>query len=44
MNMFDKSIYIRRRRTLLEKMAATAPEGKRGIALFLGNVETAAQY
>ncbi len=44
MNMFDKSIYIRRRRTLLEKMAATAPEGKRGIALFLGNVEAAAQY
>ncbi len=42
--MFDKNIYIRRRRTLLEKMAETAPEGKRGIALFIGNVEAAAQY
>lgn len=42
--MFDKSIYMRRRRTLLDKMAATVPEGKRGIALFLGNVEAAAQY
>ncbi len=33
-----------RRRVLLNKMAATAPEGKRGIALFVGNVEAAAQY
>ena len=42
--MFAKEIYIARRKTLLEKMAATAPEGKRGIALFVGNVEAAAQY
>ncbi len=42
--MFDKNVYIARRRTLLEKMAATAAEGKRGIALFLGNAEAAAQY
>ena len=42
--MFDKEVYISRRRTLLEKMALTAPEGKRGIALFVGNVEAAAQY
>ena len=33
-----------RRRVLTEKMAATVPEGKRGIALFVGNVEAAAQY
>ena len=42
--MFDKEVYISRRRTLVEKMARTAPEGKRGIALFVGNVEAAAQY
>lgn len=42
--MFAKEIYIARRRTLLEKMAQTAPQGKRGIALFVGNVEAAAQY
>ncbi len=42
--MFSKDVYIRRRETLLEKMAATAPQGKRGIALFIGNVEAPAQY
>ncbi|MBR6414562.1 MAG: aminopeptidase P N-terminal domain-containing protein [Bacteroidales bacterium] len=42
--MFDKSTYVARRRTLCEKMAKTAPEGKRGIALFIGNVEAPAQY
>ena len=42
--MFAKEVYIARRRTLVEKMALTAPEGKRGIALFVGNVEAAAQY
>lgn len=42
--MFNKSVYIARRRTLLNKMSQTAPEGKRGIALFVGNVEAAAQY
>lgn len=42
--MFNKEVYIRRRRTLLSKMAETAAEGKRGIALFIGNVEAPAQY
>ena len=42
--MFSKEIYIARRRALVSKMAAAAPEGKRGIALFVGNVEAAAQY
>ena len=42
--MFAKDIYIARRRALIGKMAATAPEGKRGIALFVGNAEAAAQY
>ncbi len=42
--MFPKETYIARRKTLLEKMSLSAPEGKRGIALFLGNVEAAAQY
>ena len=37
--MFDKDTYIRRRRSLLERMA-----GEKGIALFLGNVEAPAQY
>ena len=42
--MFDKHIYIARRKTLCAKMAHTAPEGKRGIALFVGNAEAPAQY
>jgi Xaa-Pro aminopeptidase len=42
--MFAKEVYIARRKALIEKMALTAPEGKRGIALFVGNVEAAAQY
>ena len=42
--MFAKEIYIARRKALLEKMSQTAPQGKRGIALFVGNVEAAAQY
>ena len=42
--MFDKETYIRRRRTLAGKLAATAPEGKRGIVAFLGNVDAPAQY
>lgn len=37
--MFDKEIYIRRRRALLEKMA-----GEKGIAIFIGNCESPAQY
>lgn len=42
--MFAKEVYVARRKTLLEKMALCAPLGKRGIALFIGNVEAAAQY
>ena len=42
--MFAKDIYVARRRALMDKMALTAPQGKRGIALFVGNAEAAAQY
>lgn len=42
--MFDREIYIRRRRTLIDKMGASADEGRRGVALFIGNVEAPAQY
>ena len=42
--MIDKEVYIARRQTLVSLMAATAPEGKRGIAAFLGNVDAPAQY
>jgi len=37
--MFDKSVYISRRKTLLEKM-----KGEKGIILFIGNAESPAQY
>ena len=37
--MFAKDIYISRRRALLDKL-----RGETGIAVFLGNVESAAQY
>lgn len=37
--MFAKEVYIRRRQALLEKM-----KGESGIILFLGNVESPAQY
>lgn len=43
-HMFEKEIYIRRRATLIERMGAYAPEGKRGIAIFIGNVDAPAQY
>ena len=39
--MFDKNVYVRRRRTLLSLMKA---EGCSGIVLFIGNVEAPAQY
>ncbi|MGN0202367.1 MAG: aminopeptidase P family protein [Candidatus Cryptobacteroides sp.] len=42
--MFAKEVYIARRRTLLEKMSQEAPQGSRGIALFIGNAEAPAQY
>ena len=37
--MFAKEVYVRRRRTLREKMA-----GEKGLILFLGNVDAPAQY
>lgn len=42
--MFSKNVYARRRQTLVAKMADSAAEGKRGIALFIGNTEAPAQY
>lgn len=42
--MFEKSIYVRRRKALMDKMSAGAAEGRRGIALFIGNAEAPAQY
>ena len=42
--MFSKEVYARRRQTLVAKMADSAAEGKRGIALFIGNPEAPAQY
>ena len=42
--MFSKEIYTARRKRLVELMSAAAPQGKRGIALFVGNAEAAAQY
>lgn len=42
--MFSKEVYARRRQTLMAKMADSAAEGKRGIALFIGNTEAPAQY
>ena len=42
--MFSKEVYARRRQTLVAKMDDSAAEGKRGIALFIGNTEAPAQY
>lgn len=42
--MFSKEVYARRRQTLVAKTADSAAEGKRGIALFIGNTEAPAQY
>ena len=42
--MFDKEVYVSRRKKLVSLMAGSAPEGKRGIALFIGNVDAPAQY
>ena len=39
--MFAKEVYVRRRRTLLEKMRAA---GQNGLILFVGNAEAPAQY
>ena len=42
--MFGKEIYVGRRKRLLEEMRATGNDGKRGIAVFLGNVEAPQNY
>jgi len=42
--MFEKNVYVKRRRDLIGKMGAVIAEGQRGIALFIGNVEAPAQY
>ncbi len=42
--MFEANVYVNRRRALLERMASMAAEGNRGIAVFLGNVDAAANY
>ena len=42
--MFDANVYVGRRRALLERMASMTPEGARGIAVFLGNVDAPANY
>ena len=42
--MFDKEIYIGRRRTLLNLMKDSGNDGNRGIAIFLGNAEAPQNY
>ena len=37
--MFEASVYARRRRALLERMA-----GEKGVAVFIGNVDAAMNY
>ena len=39
--MFAKDVYVRRRQTLIDSMRA---QGAKGIALFIGNVDSPAQY
>lgn len=42
--MFVKEVYVKRRTELLGKMNAVMPDGKSGIAVFLGNVEAPQNY
>ena len=42
--MFESTVYVNRRRALLEQMAARTAEGNRGVAVFLGNVDAATNY
>ena len=42
--MFNAEVYVNRRRALLEQMAARTSEGARGIAVFLGNVDSPLNY
>ncbi len=42
--MFEAKVYTNRRRALLGQMASRTAEGNRGLAIFLGNVDAAANY
>ena len=42
--MFEANVYVNRRRVLHEQMASRTAEGKRGVAVFLGNVDSAMNY
>lgn len=42
--MFESKVYVNRRRSLIEQMKARTVEGRRGIAVFLGNVDAAQNY
>ena len=42
--MFEANVYVNRRRSLLQQMAAMTSEGARGIAVFLGNVDAPTNY
>ena len=42
--MFEASVYVNRRRALVERMASMTGQGSRGIAVFLGNVDAAMNY
>ncbi len=43
-NMFDKEVYVRRRTELQKRLCAMMPEGKAGIAVFVGNAEAPQNY
>ena len=42
--MFEASVYVNRRKGLLEQMAARMQEPARGLAIFVGNVDAAMNY
>lgn len=42
--MFGKEVYVRRRSGLLKRIASEMPEGKAGIAVFIGNTEAPQNY
>ncbi len=42
--MFESNVYINRRQALLDQMASRLDAGSRGLAIFLGNVESPMNY
>ncbi|MGP1621204.1 MAG: aminopeptidase P family protein [Candidatus Cryptobacteroides sp.] len=42
--MFNREVYVSRRKKLAELMAGKRQEGSRGLAIFVGNVDAPAQY